>query len=156
MDPHGSPWAMAIGSPSLTACEVPKAIKEAAFENSACPVIITLENYLSPDGQRLGTGDMEGWWQKGKGIRKDAGGVSRQKKHEERSNEYEFVGTYGTSWYFQSWCLIICFIVFPCCTAILGVYPIFLDYIRPMEAQQWFYCTHHIGQRKQRMAVSED
>jgi len=50
---------MAIGSPSLTAS--PKAIKEAAFENSACPVIITLENYLSPDGQRLGTGDMEGW-----------------------------------------------------------------------------------------------
>mmetsp|Transcript_14614 Transcript_14614/g.34675 ORF Transcript_14614/g.34675 Transcript_14614/m.34675 type:complete len:667 (+) Transcript_14614:77-2077(+) len=29
-----------------------KAIREYAFETSSCPVIITLENYLSPDGQR--------------------------------------------------------------------------------------------------------
>lgn len=30
-----------------------EAIRDAAFETSACPVVITLENYLSPDGQRL-------------------------------------------------------------------------------------------------------
>ena len=29
-----------------------QAIHDAAFETSACPVVITLENYLSPDGQR--------------------------------------------------------------------------------------------------------
>lgn len=29
-----------------------QAIRDAAFETSACPVVITLENYLSPDGQR--------------------------------------------------------------------------------------------------------
>ena len=84
---------MAIGSPSLTAS--PKAIKEAAFENSACPVIITLENYLSPDGQRLGTGDMEGWWQKGKGIRKDAGWNMR--KEATHMSLLEHMVLHGTS-----------------------------------------------------------
>lgn len=44
---HGGTATTAV---SLCACL--EAIKEAAFENSACPVIITLENYLSPDGQR--------------------------------------------------------------------------------------------------------
>ena len=40
---------------SLELAPVPvgfQAMKEAAFESSACPVVITLENYLSPEGQR--------------------------------------------------------------------------------------------------------
>mmetsp|Transcript_12551 Transcript_12551/g.29731 ORF Transcript_12551/g.29731 Transcript_12551/m.29731 type:complete len:682 (+) Transcript_12551:75-2120(+) len=44
---HGGTATTAV---SLQACL--EAIRDAAFETSACPVIITLENYLSPEGQR--------------------------------------------------------------------------------------------------------
>ena len=134
---------MAIGSPSLTAS--PKAIKEAAFENSACPVIITLENYLSPDGQRLGTGDMEGWWQKGKGIRKDAGWNMR--KEATHMSLLEHMVLHGTS-KVDAWSLVSFSSLLH--SDFRGI-SIFLDYIiqfpwiqdetLPMEAQQWFYSS---------------
>lgn len=44
---HGGTATTAV---SFEACL--EAIKESAFESSECPVVITLENYLSSEGQR--------------------------------------------------------------------------------------------------------
>ena len=49
--PGGSAFSfLAFEQNTVSACR--QAIREAAFETSHCPVIITLENYLSPEGQR--------------------------------------------------------------------------------------------------------